>query len=267
MSVASEIIIENWNHLCEIVEKLPRNKWIFRGQQNATWPIDSTLYRLFKEKESNRKRRIISRKDTKTKFEMFLIQEFKRGCLSHNYYYIKNWSELDVLTMMQHYGAPTRLIDFTISPYIALFFAIERGDSDAAIFCINTHEFNNLDIDGLAEEEYGEDAVWKNQKGDKSFLLPLFPKVSNERLLAQQGVFVVPSNIYESFEKIVEAYIYNPDEQMFLKLVIPKSLRETFVQRLITLNITSSSLFPGFDGFCRGLSFSVYENIRNRINQ
>src|SRR5216684_3693164 len=41
------------------------------------------------------------------------------------------------LALMQHHGAPTRLLDFTWSPYVAAFFALERATSDAAIWAIN----------------------------------------------------------------------------------------------------------------------------------
>ena len=41
------------------------------------------------------------------------------------------------LALMQHHGAPTRLLDFTWSPYVAAFFALERATSDAAVWALN----------------------------------------------------------------------------------------------------------------------------------
>ena len=50
-------------------------------------------------------------------------------------------SNLEWLSIMQHFGCPTRLLDVTASPYIALYFAIEIARTDAAVLAFNSEEF------------------------------------------------------------------------------------------------------------------------------
>ena len=85
--------------------------------------------------------------------------------------------------------------------------------------------------------------------------MPFEPKQTNERLVAQQGAFLVPSNNYETLDKIVE--VYEIDKPIVKKLIIPAAMRLEGIKRLRNMNITAASLFPGLDGFCRSLRDQV----------
>src|SRR5438067_773979 len=88
--------------------------WIFRGHASANWLLRSTLERRTPAGESA----FIT--------ERYLQQQFKRR--AHTYLAGQSLPENagDWLALMQHFGAPTRLLDFTRSPYVAAYFAFEE---------------------------------------------------------------------------------------------------------------------------------------------
>jgi hypothetical protein len=104
--------------------------------------------------------------------------------------------------------------------------------------------------------------VFKNQKGGKSFIIPYQPKMTNERLVAQQGLFLIPSNNYETFDELIGQY--DLGGHACKKIIIQKNLRFNGVERLRRMNITSATLLPGIDGFCRALRFQVLESTKSQ---
>ena len=86
--------------------------YIFRGQGNATWPLRSTFDRIYSDKQA-------ASRDTLAKD---LIREFYEECERYS-----PWrygvDDPRVLAMAQHHGLPTRLLDWSFSPYVAAYFA------------------------------------------------------------------------------------------------------------------------------------------------
>ncbi len=116
--------------------------WIFRGVRNESYPLESSLDRKINSrgKEGYVERRIA---------EDYLLRRFKKAA----HHFIKasmipaNTDKLEWLALMQHYGVPTRLLDFTRSPYVACFFALEEIEtekkstehSNCAIWAVDTN--------------------------------------------------------------------------------------------------------------------------------
>jgi hypothetical protein len=65
-----------------------------------------------------------------------------------------------------------------------------------------------------------------------------------------------------TFEQLLE--YYGLEGEGCRKFVIPARLRYEGVERLRRMNITTSSLFPGLDGFCRSLRFQVLEPVKRQ---
>ena len=86
----------------------------------------------------------------------------------------------------------------------------------------------------------------------KTGVIPINPPKVDERLLAQQSIFLLPTDISASFETNLS--IYNePINKPVKKILIPVSERITALSDLSLMNISNRTLFPGLDGFARSL--------------
>jgi hypothetical protein len=93
--------------------------------------------------------------------------------------------KLEWLAIMQHYGAPTRLLDVTLSPHIAAFFALESGVGDSSIFVIRHTELKNNNKFFINKANYAETqaAIFD---GKERFVSVFNPEYGNERIFVQQ---------------------------------------------------------------------------------
>lgn len=196
--------------------------------------------------------------------EKLMIESFK----SCAHLYLKRLADekdtLEWLAIMQHHGAPTRLLDVTFSPHIASYFALEKDSGDCCVFGFNHKVLSKklpskMDMENLDIEEY-KSKVFENPRGSNSFIFPYEPKMKNDRILAQQGLFLVPSSVNDSFQDILGTY--GVSGEACRRYVIPQTLPYKGLVRLKKMNITSTSLFPGLDGFCRSIGFEVIEPLR-----
>jgi len=151
---------------------------------------------------------------------------------------------LEWLAFMQHYGAPTRLLDFTYSFWIALFFAFEEAETDCAVIA--------LDPQSLAPNNPGTDynfVVLENitqRKHTNDFLYSNVPYFTNERLAIQKGTFVFSLNVSRPFQDLVAQ-----NQKVVDNLVVSPGLYPAIPERLNDFNCNSRTLFPGIDGYAR----------------
>jgi hypothetical protein len=248
------ITIKSWPEFDRTLSKKHYRKWIFRGQSDATWNMESSLHRAFEEaqeihKTSNNKEKNLNKEE----HEKVMIDRFK--CSAHLYLNSlpKDDDILSWLSLMQHHGAPTRLLDFTFSYYIALYFALEYGEDDAAVYCINHQAIKNDDDEqfGSKRHEMYAKVLDEHMNSDEPFLLAFEPTFSNQRLLSQQGLFVAINNHEYTHENLLTAYELEDDD--VLKFIIPKKLRYSGLRKLNQMNINSTNIYPGLDGFCKSL--------------
>lgn len=201
-------------------------------------------------------------------------------------------AHLDWLALMQHYGCPTRLLDFTYSSYVALYFATEAADGDSAVWVINSMrpgmqkslDQHNRPIPYNRQAVLEENEKYFNQTLLKRTydlgVLILEPNRLHERLWIQQGLFLAPVNPNAPFlANLAEAYglpdihsrievatpsdsdalkdisygYASPGRISAVKVVIPHNLRGTVLAELRSMNISSATLFPGLEGFARSL--------------
>lgn len=108
------------------------NSMMFRGQPRASYLLSSSLERLLGEAWSPQQA---------IKFEDHSLRLFRSKYHLYDSSRYEPATKLAWLGAMQHFGVPTRLIDFTTSPYVALYFALERypfdSHPDFAVFAID----------------------------------------------------------------------------------------------------------------------------------
>ncbi|HEY0041362.1 MAG TPA: FRG domain-containing protein, partial [Flavisolibacter sp.] len=107
----STIRLPSWHEFKLTIHKFSEN-WAFRGQANAGWMLNNAIERTDFIRFGNG-------------IEAGFVAEFQRG--ARNYLSKDETPEhlIEWLALMQHHGAPTRLLDFSKSPYIAAYFAFE----------------------------------------------------------------------------------------------------------------------------------------------
>ncbi|WP_225984714.1 FRG domain-containing protein [Noviherbaspirillum aerium] len=162
------------------------------------------------------------------------------------------------LTLMQHHGAPTRLLDFTKSPFVAAFFALENAVADSAVFALNTPALWNatpvaipaLTRDAIDPRLDGNFARYFLQN-NSSIVWIGEPEEMDRRLVAQSGTMVVPGVLDRSLDEILQAY--GCKGTLIKKLVLSQTMREQAMKALYRMNITNASLFPDLDGLARSI--------------
>jgi hypothetical protein len=259
MARAYQVVnIDSWSGFVDMVNSGRLKGWAFRGLASADWPLLSSLSRHLHDYVPDRKRWIYQ--------EARSIRIFRRKA----HHFLASTSELDndlaCLALMQHHGAPTRLLDFTKSEYVAAFFALERAVGDAAVWAINTPalylgvrprgrggrsalpaQVNPLDAGHFARYFLPNNRrfIWFGE-----------PRRMNQRLIAQSGTFVVPGVIDEPVESIISAY--PRPRQLLGKIVLRgRSLREEGMRALYQMNITHASLFPDLEGLARSMAYEL----------
>jgi hypothetical protein len=253
---------------------------VFRGQEQQDWEIKSRLARILeklKVEVGNYKNR-----------EHNIIDEFKARIELYRDFNINTKDYVECCSLIQHYGGPTRLIDFTDSFFVALFFAVENVESTHDAIVWGFADFILSDIDRRDEplkprfgnfrkahhEEMVEKAnqIFNNEEEKEAGLLVVRPKRKNERLSRQQGLFLMQKNIkisfmdnlnkgfsrdFENHAKTVTLSDLNELHYnvFVIKIIIPARLKSFIRTELLRMNINYETLFPGIEGFCKSLVF------------
>ena len=162
---------------------------------------------------------------------------------------------------MQHHGAPTRLLDFSWSPFVAAFFALEHASADAAVWAVlppglNTRPNRTLrPSQTITGDEIGpwvEGAYEKHLLPNELRMAVIGePHNMNQRLLAQGGTFVMPGVLHEPIEVIV------PSDSVVKFVLAADKMRDAAMTELYAMNINNATLFPGLDGLARSLCYEL----------
>lgn len=201
-----------------VVKSYNKRRDIYRGVANKDDPLLSGIGKVHLRKKLSLER---------TGKRIF--RRFKERALPH--LGIKPENDWDWLSIAQHHGLPTRLLDWTRNPLVALYFAVEReGTCDSAIYVLQGYE------------------VLSPRKHPDPFKYPevgkFVPNWITPRISAQLGVFT----------------IHPEPEKEFLsdsldKLIIPSKIRGKLKKIVDTYGINQATLFPGLDGLAKYIAW------------
>jgi hypothetical protein len=173
---------------------------------------------------------------------------------------------------MQHYGVPTRLLDFSESPYVALYFALEAYQPalkmDLAVFALDFTAVMEASIAHIHSKNalFKETRASVHPKQDKVFdeIVDPFaydiawitePKRHNERLDRQGGCFLVSGNRDSRIANVLSMHTYSTCK--LLKYRISAKLYTNIFALLRKMNVTSKSLYGDLDGLARSIRMEM----------
>jgi hypothetical protein len=244
-----EFRLSSWDDFLRIVTDSPYTNWAFRGQRDDA-PLYSSLSRYF------RNFRIDPRAWPEQ--EERILRIFKRKAHQFMERPPEFEDDLQWLALMQHHGAPTRLLDFSWSPYVAAYFALERATANAAIWALNPKrvEMSRPQKPGRMDPRIPGNFAKYFLKGNAPFIWLGEPDTMNKRLIAQSGTFAIPGVLDRPLEEILEED-QQPREVM-AKFILPSArLREKGMRELYRMNITWATLFPDLDGLGRSMGYEL----------
>jgi hypothetical protein len=243
----------NWTDYKTFAGELSDN-WAFRGQSDTRWEL----------------RNAIERTDFITLYkgiEIDFLQEFMRG--ARNYLAKDETPEhlIEWLALMQHHGAPTRLLDFSKSPFIAAFFAFEQCedhlDKNTAIWAINTNFLKLRATEMLATHFEAELKESGNRINEALFakifsanahalVFPVEPFRMNRRYSLQQSIFVSTGTGHQPFMEQLQ-FLGDAIAKAVIKIELPAALQKEVLRDLLRMNLNRASLFPDLDGYAASL--------------
>jgi len=266
----------SWKDYMEWLEEL-QGSWCFRGQREASWTLDTSLDRAVKVEYSTANSSGCYHLDRETE-QRELFFRFQQQAHSH-VAHIPSFDDFGSwLAMMQHHGVPTRLLDWTRSPYVGLYFAVadEPNEACSAVWAIDlqwlTRRAREL-LSSEASRPAGEDVTLGAKHINRVLretkvpvIIQIEPLRTSERMAAQQGVLLCKLFHQATFSQILMRMIIEPDVPdypVLRKLSIERNLRIEFLKRLREMNIHSASLFPGIDGFARSLKLDLEIKVKS----
>lgn len=209
-----------------------RGRFIFRGQSKSEWRLESSFDRVFGYLPDAERIGVAKR----------LCENFRNRSEGLDFPDMDLKSEIGVLAWGQHYGLPTRLLDWTESPYVAAFFAF------ADVIVANTTE--------------GPVAIWildvSNPMWNKEYGVEILkpPSSGNIRLRNQSGLFTLMRTRF----KCLEDYVLSdpgPGETALRMATIPSHEAYKAISDLDIMGINYSNLFPGLNGYASDAQMRV----------
>lgn len=271
--------VRTWDQwLSLLTNEFQDMKWIFRGQSKSDWRLEPSLERaVVRHAETTPGASLTEHWMAHPKdFERHVLLGFQRRA----HHYIPNPpaedAVLEWLALMQHHGVPTRLLDWTFSPYVALYFALEDSlpDDRCAVWAIDSnwvfaeatktlseHDATFPDVPDIKVfHEYLNKILFQE---NPSIVATANPIRMNERVAAQQGFFLCDLGKTRRFDiSLLEMIVSStPVSPVVWKVVVSLDERNRFFRELGRMNIDGESLFRGLHGFARSIRVGLRTDV------
>jgi hypothetical protein len=259
--VMEDVIVTSVEQIVKIGVAHP-GRW-YRGHSRKYGELTPGIFR--KEWES-----LLARS---SKFEMSMYEHFRLNAPNFSTDLPAQEDYLNWITLMQHHGLPTRLLDWTGQILIAAYFATSDSPTeDAEIWVLNPMELNkatlragdafprqdNKFIRYLSAECYytNPDELVKKLGIKEKFNRPvaLIPSMRFRRMAAQNGRFTIHPKPDDA-NTIVS--LLGNDQRKLSKIIIPGASKKRIVRQLLMLGVSPSTIYPDLDGLCKEIRITA----------
>lgn len=275
--------IGSWEEFVGWVEATRANEFLFRGQPQRYGTLESTFLRILRAAgghcELERPRIDAIEEDLLARFVRTAplhLQEMPMQRLA-----LLSDPKRDILLwwgIMQHYGAATRVLDWTVSPYVAAYFAVEKDFTEPGEVLgydkRKLEEFWQPAIDAGKMRQRADSKRGGFPRGLEDFqrnglringvpvLQHFIHNMQTARMAAQQGVFTVCTDVYQDHAELLRRLLGRQAEDgAYRRAIIPAQYKIEFLDRLSYMNITGVSLFPTIDGVGRSTAAAARINL------
>ncbi|MBD9359146.1 FRG domain-containing protein [Methylomonas fluvii] len=222
---SSHTPISNWKDLHGKLESMRDSGWIFRGVSSPTHYLVPSIGRE------------VVYGQYKLAQEQRLFEEFKNRAIALvNDPRFDDW---DWLAYAQHIGVPTRLLDWSVNPLVALYFALESdADTDRVIYAVQYSKY-------IHEVDHRNTSPFANTKEGR-FTAPL----AFDRIRAQRGMFTIHPH---------PTKVFHPDG--LRSFLLKQSLVKNFRKRLFKYGIDHWHIYPD----AHGLGLQLAWQFKNKV--
>ncbi len=253
----NDIVVHSWRDLCELLFENSwqpdigrfRSNYAFRGVADKEYDLSTSFRRNCGDLDH---------------LEYHLLRNFRKYAQMEAANKLSDWR---CMTIAQHHGLPTRLLDWTYSPFVALHFATANPDHfnrDAAIWHVDFIKANRQLPQPLVEtlDEIGantftvellEQALPEmkdyEELSPEDLVLFFEPPSLDSRIVNQFAFFSVMSSARAN---LCEWLLNHPS--LYRRIIIPADLKWEVRDKVDQANITERMLFPGLDGLAQWLA-------------
>lgn len=214
---------EKWHEFLSFLDQRMHSRWVFRGQSCESWDLRPSAGR---------------KPGYDPLFEERVFRVFKKDARLHAH--MPETNDWDWLALGQHFGLPTRLLDWSTNPLVACFFALmdeSQVKENAVVYAYPLAERQSVDPT--------DTVTWPSpfKIEDVGFMFPssLAPRISSQR-----GLFSIHPRPDDA---------WRPKEIEENRFVIPAEFRFTFQRKLFRLGVDAAHIWANLEGVCSSLKW------------